>query len=44
MASLPSTIDDLKQRWALEVGQSFQAGGTTAWVTPPTMPPERTSS
>lgn len=34
LASLPSTIDDLKDQWALQVGEPFQPGGQTAWVAP----------
>lgn len=35
IAGLPSTIDDLVQRWALvEVEGPFQLGGVTSWVAP----------
>ena len=34
LAVLAQTVDDLAQRWRLEVGPPFQPGGQTAWVAP----------
>jgi streptomycin 6-kinase len=34
MANLPATVERLRRRWSLAVGDPFQPGGQTAWVAP----------
>jgi streptomycin 6-kinase len=34
MANLPATVERLRRRWSLVVGDPFQPGGQTAWVAP----------
>ncbi len=34
MATLPLIVEDLAQRWALDVGRPFQPGGVASWVAP----------
>ena len=34
LLTLPQTVHDLKDRWALTVGEPFQPGGSCAWVAP----------
>ena len=32
--ALPRTVEEMRQRWSLRVGEPFQPGGLTAWVAP----------
>ena len=34
LTTLPRTVHELKERWALTVGEPFQPGGQCAWVAP----------
>lgn len=34
VARLPATVDDVRRRWRLELGEPYQPGGQTAWVAP----------
>lgn len=34
LATLPTTVKELEERWSLELGEPFQPGGQTAWVAP----------
>jgi streptomycin 6-kinase len=34
VASLPRVVDELAQRWSLELGRPFQPGGSASWVAP----------
>src|SRR5205823_11538588 len=34
LATVPTVVGDLAERWSLTVGAPFQPGGQTAWVAP----------
>lgn len=34
ISALPILVDELAQRWSLQVGQPFQPGGVASWVAP----------
>jgi streptomycin 6-kinase len=34
VATLPATVQMLRERWSLDLGEPFQPGGQTAWVAP----------
>lgn len=34
LASLPASIESIKQLWSLQIGAPFEPGGSTAWVAP----------
>lgn len=34
LATLPATVELLRERWSLALGEPFQPGGQTAWVAP----------
>ncbi|HEV2361117.1 MAG TPA: aminoglycoside phosphotransferase family protein [Acidimicrobiales bacterium] len=38
IATLPSVVGELVDRWALDLGSPFQPGGQTAWVAPALSP------
>ena len=34
LSTLPATVEHVKERWSLEIGEPFEPGGRTAWVAP----------
>jgi streptomycin 6-kinase len=34
LSTLPATVESVKERWSLEIGEPFEPGGRTAWVAP----------
>jgi streptomycin 6-kinase len=36
LAGLPARVDDLRERWGLDLGEPFEPGGNCSWVAPGT--------